>query len=183
MISSSFSSSSASSSSPILHPTPFAASEHEDEYERASAFLRDYHSRQYISDANNNDLRRMAPLYTITESDEEEVGGCCDDDVGELGYEFSLALGVVFDVDDDAASSPARMKKTVKSGRLLDLVNGIYGRSLPLASSSSCLSSVGDASLVISHSYYERCCYDSPFNNDGRGVRKMAKRSRDCIHS
>ena len=100
-----------------------------------------------------------------------------------IRYEFFLALGVVFDVDDDAASSPARMKKTVKSGRLLDLVNGIYGRSLPLASSSSCLSSVGDASLVISHSYYERCCYDSPFNNDGRGVRKMAKRSRDCIHS
>ena len=100
-----------------------------------------------------------------------------------IGYEFSLALGgVVFDVDDDAASSPARMKKTVKSGRLLDLVNCIYGRSLSLASSLSCLSSAGDASLVM-HSYYERCCYDLPFNNDGRGVRKMAKRSRDCIHS
>ena len=179
------SSSSSSSSSPITHPSPFVASEHEDEYERASAFLRDFHSRQYISDANNNDLRRMAPLYTITESDEEEVGGCCDDDVGELGYEFSLALGVVFDFDDDAASSPARMKKTVKSGCLLDLVNGIYGGSPSSASSSSsCSSSAGDDSLVISHAYYdERCCYDSSFNDDCRGVRKMAKRSRGCIHS
>ena len=73
------------------------------------------------------------------------------DDVGELGYEFSLALGVVFDVDDDAASSPAMMKKKVKSGCLLDLVNGIYGGSLSLASSSSCSSSagVGDIACLL----------------------------------
>ena len=132
-----------SSSSPIIPPSPFAASEHEGEYERASAFLRDFHSRQY----SNNDLRRMAPLYTIIESDEEEIGGC--DDVGELGDEFSLALGVVFDVDDEAASLP-RMKKTVKSECLLDLANGIYGGSPSSASSSSC-SIAGDDSLVTSH--------------------------------
>ncbi len=179
MISSS--SSSSASSYPITPPPSFTASEHEDEYERASAFLRDFHSRQYISDANNNDLRRMAPLYTITESDEEEIVGCCDDDVGELGYEFSLALGVVFDVDDDAASSPARMKKTVKSECLFDLANnGIYSARPSSASSSSC-SSVGDDLLAISHDYQERC-YDSSFNDDGRGMRKMAKRSRCCIH-
>ena len=178
------SSSSSSSSSPITHPSPFVASEHEDRYKRASAFLRDFHSWQYISDANNNDLRQMAPLYTITESDEEEIGRCCDDDVGELGYEFSLAFGVVFNFDDDAASSPARTKKTVKSGCLLDLVNGFYGGSSSSASSSSsCLSSAGDDSLVILHAYHERCCYGSSLNDDCHGVRKKAKRRSGCIHS
>jgi hypothetical protein len=73
------------------------------------------------------------------------------------------------------------MKKTVKSGCLLDLINRIYGGSLSSASSSSCSSSAGDASLVISHAYYERFCYDSPFNDDGRGVRKMEAQSHPFL--
>jgi hypothetical protein len=113
--------------------------EQEDEYESALTFLCAFRSQR--ADAIN-DLRRMAPLYTIIESDAEGSGSFIED---ELSDEFSLALS------DDTVSSP-RLKKTIKSNCLLDFADAIYGGSSSSASSSSCSSADSDL-LLYAHDY------------------------------
>ncbi|KAL3776014.1 hypothetical protein ACHAW5_007096 [Stephanodiscus triporus] len=126
-----------SSPSRITPPLPSAASERQDEYERALAFLRDFHSRrvaacEFSSDAFDG-LMRDAPLYAIIESEAEEIG--LGDGVSKLIDEFSLALSV--DADKVAASIP-RMKKTVRSECLIDLVDDSDGGSQSSASRRHC---------------------------------------------
>ena len=142
-----------SSSSPVTPPSPSAAGQ-EDEYESALSFLRDFRLKRVAACASSsdafNDFRRMAPLYTIIESDAEGRGSL---DEYELSDELSLAFNVVADDEtcDDAASLP-RMKKTAKTKCLLDLVDASSGESMSLASSLLC-SCRSDGSIVPSHDY------------------------------
>jgi len=171
--------------SPITPPSQSAASGQDDEYERALAFLRDFHSRRVVttcafsSDAFDG-LRRWAPLYTIIESDEEGRGSLFED---ELSYEFSWALRVVTDDDtrDDAESS-RRMRKTARSKCLSDEV---YGGSPSTESSSSCSSADDESLLATSHDYdrpsHDYDHYSDLYDDDVRGMRKMTKHSRGCI--
>jgi hypothetical protein len=169
-----------SSSSPVTPPSPSAAGQ-EDEYESALSFLRDFRLKRVAACASSSDafddLRRMAPLYTIIESDAECRGSFVED---ELSEEFSQTLSVIAhdETYDNAASSP-RMKKTAKSKCLLDFVDAIYGGSSSSASSSS-FSSAGDDSILTSHDYdhyFDLCGND----DDGHGMRKSMKHSRGCI--
>jgi len=136
-----------SSTSPITPPLPSGVAGQEDEYERALSSLRDFRLKRVAACASSSDafddLRRMAPLFTIIESDAEIWGSFVED---ELSDELSLALNVVAhdETCDNAASSP-RMKKSAKSNCLLDFVDTTYGGSPPSASSSSWSSAGGDS--------------------------------------
>ena len=131
-----------SSTSPVTPPSPSGVAGQEDEHEKALSA-----ACASSSDAFDG-LRRMAPLYTIIESDAEIWGSFVED---ELSDELSLALNVIADYEtcDNAASSP-RMKKSAKSNCLLDFVDAICGGSPPSASSSSWSSAGGD-SMLTSH--------------------------------
>ena len=168
-----------SACSPGTPPLPSAAGQ-EDEYESALSFLRNFRSKRVAACASSSDafddLSRMGPLYTIIESDDERRGSFVED---ELSEEFSQTLSVIADdeTSNNTASSP-RMKKTAKSKCLLDFVDVIYGGSPSSASSSSCSSSSGE-SILSSHDYdhyFDLCIND----DDGHGMRKSMKRSRDA---
>jgi hypothetical protein len=103
----------------------------EEEYERAVAFLRSFHS---------------TPVAALSSPSRSPLGAISENGIGDLINDFSVALHVESSTTTMASSNPVspRIKKTATSACLLDL-------DAPSSSSSGGDEKVDDSSLFSTH--------------------------------